>query len=810
MVGVLVLEEPVEVADPRRGPRSVRPILWRGVRPRRGQRLGLTTRGSDLNPVPVLITRTLTETLPKVWGLQPISPQRQDDAALFNGSRPQTYDGYAGLIEDVEHYAELVELRARERLGSLYPTVRDDEQPVAWLWARTARCPNPACRIETVLTTSWWLSKKAGDKAWISPRAVGSRIVLDVLTHQTHGTAPEPPKMGRGANFMCLACGGLVTDEDLQNLVAEDGSLGLRLLAVAYQEGRTRSFRAPTAVEIEVASAIAADPSVADVPLPDIPRWFSGPRFGIQTQADLYTPRQLVTLTTFADLVADIFDEVQSDGGSEDWARAVATLLGIGVGKLAHYGSSQTRMELATGTSNGGTHPAFGRNDVPMTWDFAEVNTFGGVSGGWRQYLGTSLKALVHAPHGGGTAGLGDARQASAGGPALVATDPPYFDAIGYADLSDYFYVWHRRALRSVHPDLYRTVAAPRRGELTAAPSHHGGKEAAKNYFIEGFTEAFQSLSAQLGPSLPMLVVYASKEQKSGKDEETRWSSILTAMLSADLEITGTWPIHGTGGTRMISQGANAVATYVAMVARPRPKDADTCSLGEFNRVLRRELPGAVHSLQAASILPVDMAQAVMGPGMSIFSRYEAVVDQEGREVTVSEAMRLINGVYAEVQEEQEGFLDSDSQFAVAWWHKHGWAAGTFGEADALARPKGVSVDDVARAGVIAQQPNKVTAVGRGEDLDRDWDPVKDVRPTSWEAVHHLVDRLVDGGGETEAARLLGKVSEVGLSDSARMLTYRLASIAASTKRTKDEERYNALIEAWPRLVANAPQEGLF
>ena len=344
-----------------------------------------------------------------------------------------------------------------------------------------------------------------------------------------------------------------------------------------------------------------------------------------------------------------IRDRVRSDGGSEDWARAVATLLGIGVGKLAHYGSTQTRMSIAATTTR--TQAAFGRNDIPMTWDFSEVNPFGGRSGGWLQYLDTSLKALAHAPHGDGTAGLADAREAKAGGPALVATDPPYFDAISYADLSDYFYVWHRRALRSVHPDLYRTIAAPRAGELTAVPSHHGGKDAAKHYFIEGFTETFQSLAGELGHNLPMLVVYASKEQKSGKDEETRWSSILTAMLAADLEITGAWPIHGTGGTRMVSQGTNAVATYVAMVARPRSKDATTSSLGEFNRVLRRELPTAVHALQEASILPVDMAQAVMGPGMSIFSRYVAVIDQEGKPLGVHDALRLINSVYAEVQE---------------------------------------------------------------------------------------------------------------------------------------------------------------
>ncbi len=769
------------------------------------QRFGLTTRGSDLNPVPVLIARTLTETLPKVWGQKPLS-RATGGGGLFEQPVRDKYLGYDGLVQDVEHYASLVQQRAKEKLGRFY-AVDGNEEVMSWLWARTADCPNPACRVETILTTSWWLSKKAVDKAWLSPRAVHRRIELDVLTGQRSGAAPEPPKVGHGATFACLACGGLIKDVDLHKQVEQQGALGLRLTAVAVKVAGRKTFRAPTEAELDVLKRIPRDPSVADVPLADDPRSIWCVPYGVRTQADLYTARQLLALTTFADLVSEVMDEVRSDGGSEDWARAVATLLGIGVGKLAHYGSTQTRMSIAATTTR--TQAAFGRNDIPMTWDFSEVNPFGGRSGGWLQYLDTSLKALAHAPHGDGTAGLADAREAKAGGPALVATDPPYFDAISYADLSDYFYVWHRRALRSVHPDLYRTIAAPRAGELTAVPSHHGGKDAAKHYFIEGFTETFQSLAGELGHNLPMLVVYASKEQKSGKDEETRWSSILTAMLAADLEITGAWPIHGTGGTRMVSQGTNAVATYVAMVARPRSKDATTSSLGEFNRVLRRELPTAVHALQEASILPVDMAQAVMGPGMSIFSRYVAVIDQEGKPLGVHDALRLINSVYAEVQEEQEGYLDADSQFAVAWWHKHGWATGTFGEADALARPKGISVDDVARAGVISQQPNKVTAVGI-TGLDRDWDPTSDIRATSWEAVHHLVDRLIDGGGQTEAARLLAKVDEVGLADSARMLTYRLAAIAASTQRTKDEERYNALIEVWPRLVANAPTEGLF
>ena len=771
------------------------------------QRLGLETRGSDLNPVPVLITRTLTETLPKVWDGQPLTHTQRADGSLFSDQLDRDYRGYEGLIADVQHYGELVEERAKSIIGSLY-SLETSNTAAAWLWARTATCPNPACRIETILSTTWWLSKKPGSRAWVEPSVSEGAVVLDVVVGHT-GVAPPAPKIGDGV-FECVGCSSVLDGKYLRAEGAA-GRMGVRLVAVieeATDGGRRRRvFRSPEPAEVARAN-VQRPEDISQILINPKGQGVRVTNYGMLEWADIYTARQLVALTTFADLVADVHDTVTADGASPEWATAVSTLLGLGVGKLAQYGSTHTRMTLAGQTIR--TQAAFGRNDLPMTWDFTEINPFGGRSGGWLQYLGTLLHSLGSAPHGQGTAGLGDAREAVAGGAALVATDPPYFDAIGYGDLSDYFYVWHRRALRSVHPDLYRTISAPKAGELTAISSHHGGAEAAKDYFIDGFTQAFKSLSAQLGTNLPMLVVYASKEQKSGGDEQTRWSSILTAMVAADLEITGAWPIHGTGGTRMISQGANAVATYVAMVARPRPAGAPTCSLGEFNRALRRELPDAVHALQAASILPVDMAQAVMGPGMSIFSRYSAVVDQEGRAVNVGEALRLINAVYAEVQEEQEGHLDPDSQFAVAWWHKHGWEAGTFGEADALARPKGISVDDVARAGVIAQQPNKVTAIGQ-QGLDRGWDPVTDLRPTSWEAVHHLVDRLVDGGGEAEAARLLARVGDAGLADSARLLTYRLASIAAATKRTKDEERYNALIEAWPRLVAQAPQsEGLF
>ena len=381
-----------------------------------------------------------------------------------------------------------------------------------------------------------------------------------------------------------------------------------------------------------------------------------------------------------------------------------------------------------------------------------------------------------------------------------MATDPPYFDAIAYADLSDYFYIWHRRALKALYPDLYSTLAAPKSGELTAFAWHHGGtKEGARTAFIEGFTQTFKSLQNSMAPTLPMLVVYASKEQKSGAGEETRWESILTAMIDAQLEVTAAWPIYMAGSTRMRSIGSNAVAAYIVMACRPRQTDASTTSLNDFSRALRRELPAAIRDLQAGSILPVDLYQAALGPGMQIYSRYRRVEDSYGERVPVGRALELITSAVGEVLDEQEGELDVASRFAVTWWEENGWHPGPFGDADKVARGYGTHVDDVVRAEVVTALPGKgVKLLGTGE-LDRSWIPATDAKPTAWEAVHHLADRLINGGGEVEAAQLLANLG--GLQDSTRTLAYRLHDIAAKKSWTKDQERYNALIGQWTSML---------
>lgn len=772
------------------------------------QRLGLASYGSDLNPVPALISRTVSELLPRLQGAQPIRPEQPTDEGMIPGTSPtKVYSGLDGVAEDIRFYAAEVLSAVDAQLDSYYPA-RPGEQPVAWIWGRTAHCVNPACGVKTILATTWWLSKKPGELAWIVPELVDGVIRTRIVTGERSGTPDEPPKASRGANFNCLACSALLDEKSLIKQ-GQQGEIKYCLIAVASTVDGQRTYRAPDPGEESAALSVPVPENIPHVRQPDNPRWFSGPRFGFETFADMFTPRQLLTLSTFAVEVSRLYEKLLKEGAREEHAAVITTALGLAVGQMARYGSTLNQWRLRS-SAHAKAEAAFTRADLQLMWDFAETYYKSGSVGDWLDICDSTIRSFPYVPGGSGRVARVDARTTRMPTPGLIATDPPYFDAIGYADLSDYFYMWHRLALRNVHPDLYATVAAPKSGELTAVPSHHGNsKNAAREYFIDGFTETFANLAHSLEPDLPMLVVYASKEQKGGTEEETRWASILTAIIRSNLEITGTWPIHGTGSTRMIGIGTNAVATYIVMTCRPRGDYATTTSLTDFNRALRRELGPAIRDLQAASILPVDLAQAAMGPGMQIFSRYRAVLDQGGKPVGVDQALRLINSALAEVLDEQEGELDPESRFAVRWWETHGWSAGSFGDADKTVRPLGISVDDVVRAQVATSQANKVQLLGAA-GLDRAWTPSQDIAATAWEAVHHLADRLVDGGGELEAARLM---SQLGfLQDPAMALAYRLHDLAAKKGRATDQERYNALISSWTELVrlSQVSTEGLF
>jgi putative DNA methylase len=760
-------------------------------------RLGCKTIGSDLNPVAVLISKVLTELLPRVAGSEPL---HEPVGRLPIRSRP-----YDGVAADVIHYAGVVRERARDRLADVYADDGYASEPVAWLWCRTATCPNPACGITTLLTTSWQLSRQRGAERWLEPSVSDKEVVLELAG--PNGTPPDPPKTGRGASFVCLRCQASIGERYLAE-AGNRGELGYHMTVIVEDIRDRRTFRLPTNSERQHAGSVDR----ADVPslaMPDNPRWFSPPLFGMKTFDALLLPRQVWLLDVISQEVARVSQEIRADGGGPEYVAAVQAILGLCVGKLAQASSTLVRWNVRNGPPPK-AEPAFGRHDVPMTWDFAEVNPFGGSVGDWEQIVVTALRALPYAAELGGEVRQIDARSAASGlhSEVIVATDPPYFDQIGYADLSDYFYPWLRKSLRGTFPDIFATMATPKTGELVALPTRHNGdRNIATRYFIDGFTATFEHLAAAQAEDVPMLVVYAFKEQSADNAGISRgWAAILEAVVGARLMVTGTWPISGTGATRMVGLRTNALATYVVLVCRPRPTEAKRVTRADFTRLLRSELAGAVGELQHANIAPVDLAQAVIGPGMQVYSRHRSVIETDGSTVGVAAALALINRTLAEVLDEQEGDLDADSRWAVTWYGDHGFDTAPFGKADQLARAKGIAVDSLVEAGIVTSGAGRVALIARDALRER-WDPATDRRATAWEAVQYLV-RALEEGGERGAADLYARLG--GLADPARELAYRLFQMAEKKGRTDEAIAYNGLVTSWSeiaRLADDLPRQ---
>ena len=780
----------IEASWPQGVPVVLDPFCGGGSTLVEAQRLGCATRGSDLNPVPVLVSKVLTELLPKTMS-QPALHDGQ-------GSLPMGPGPQAAIAVDVLHYAKLIEGRVRKEIGHLFSPQTGVGEPLLWLWCRSVQCPNPACGIDTPLTTSWVVSKAPGAERWLVPRVQDGSVSFDL--GGPAGTPPPVPKLGRGATFRCVACQATVDENYLMETGRARG-LGLRLLGVVEISDAGRNFRCTSQEEETTLLDIGLPEDAPDVALPQNSQYSSPPLFGLTTHAALYPPRQLQAMSALAREIRVVAELVNQDGGDTDRAQTIAAILGLALGKLAQYTSSQALIRLrGSGTK---AESGFTRADIPMTWDFCEINPFCSVGASWLQMVATALRALPYVTEGDGLVEQHDARSASdlaRDECVLVATDPPYFGQIPYADLSDYFYVWLRLALRPVFPQLFTTRAAPKTGELVGIAANQGGPEAARRYFIEGFTESFHGLSSVQANDAPMLVVYAFKEQ-NGRADGTGiapgWEAILEAIISAGLMVVGTWPIHGTGSTRMRSMGSNAVATYVVLACRTRPDNAQRVTRSTLVQLLRAELVQSVADLQKANIAPVDLAQAVIGPGMEVYSRHGAVLEPDGSRVSVASALALINRTLAEILDEQEGDLDPDSRWAVTWYEQHGFGESTFGEADQLARAKGIAVDSLVRAGVVLSRSNKVGLIPRA-DLPTAWDPATDRCATAWEAVQHLV-RTLDLGGEMAAAALYKRLGV--LADPTRELAYRLFVIAETHGRTDEAVGYNALVASWSEIA---------
>ena len=785
-------------------PAVLDPFAGGGAIPLSAQQLGLEAHASDLNPVAVLINKAMIEIPPKWAGQPPLSEQHTLDH----------WPGSTGLAADVRHYGEWMRAEAYKRIGHLYPKAKlsdDTEATVtAWLWARTVTCPNPACRAEMPLVSSFWLSKKKNRRAWIEaevdrgldPPSIRFTIGGDTEGRRHPGTAPDPPKVARGAKFLCLACGNVAPDAHIRG-ESMAGRMGAQLLAIVAEGDRRRIYLSPTR-EHEIIARQAEPQGVPETDLPQKALGFRVQLYGMTKHRHLFTSRQLVALTTFSDLVGEARQRVIADAqmagfdavSASEYADALVTYLAFAVDKLADNGCTLARWQDTGGKIAG----AFGRQALPMVWDSAEGNPFSNSAGNWMLQVEWIAKVIERLPRNAhdGIAYQADARQ-QLQGHRIISTDPPYYDNIGYADLSDFFYVWLRRSLGHIYPDLFSTLLVPKAEELVATPYRFDGdKEKARVFFEDGLFSACAHMREVAHPNYPLTIYYAYKQTESTQDgtTSTGWETMLEGLIQTGYQITGTWPIRTELSNRSVSLGANALASSIVLVCRPRPADAPRTGRRRFLRALRTELPAALHLMQQGHIAPVDMNQAVIGPGMAIYSRYRQILEADGTFMPVRTALAFINQVVDEYLADQDSEYDADTRWALAWFEQHAFNEGVYGDAETLATAKNISVQGLVEAGILHSGGGKVRLVRRDE-LDLEWDPTTDKRLTAWEVCQQMI-YAVGHRGEPVAGEMLrtGGVAAVA----AQSLAYRLYAISEKNGWAEEAFWYNVLITSWLEL----------
>ena len=844
------------------------PFAGGGALPLEAQRLGLESYASDLNPVAVLINKAMIEIPPKFAGKQPVNPEWQKKS--FADKMGHEWKGAQGLAEDVRYYGQWMRDEAEKRIGNLYPKIEviaamAEERPdlkkyvgrkltvIAWLWARTVKSPNPAfANVDVPLASTFMLSTKAGKEAYVDPviEEGGYRFTVKMGKPKDADRVKLGTAAGKRAAFRCLMSGVPVSYDHIRE-EGKAGRMGVKLMAIIAEGDRGRVYLSPTP-EME-AIALSAQPTwKPDCEMPKKHRNFQPPGYGMNNLGDIFTSRQLVALTTFSDLVQEASERVKQDAiqaglpedcpalaemgtGATAYAEAVAVYLAMAVDKCTDYWS-----EICTWHSSGEKmRNTFGRQAIPMSWDYAEVNPMCDSSGNWMAMIDWVWKAIKITPAGlAGIAVQSDAQSQIFSSDHVISTDPPYYDNICYADLSDFFYVWLRRSLKLFFPDLFATLAVPKAEELVATPYRHGSKAKAESFFLDGMTKAMHRLAEQAHPAFPVTIYYAFKQAESdGGDGTTNtgWDTFLAAVIEAGFAISGTWPMRTELSNRMIGAGSNALASSIILVCRQRPANATTATRRDFVAALkgpsreereqleqekkrkelssaRREeirarlednLPAALVKLQSGNIAPVDLAQAAIGPGMAVYTRYAKVLDADGKPVPVRAALALINQVLDEALAEQEGDFDADTRWALTWFEQMGFNDGDYGIAEQLSKSKNTAVQGLVEAGIILSKAGKVRLLKPAE-LPVDWNPINDARLTVWEMVHQLI-RVLEVSGESAAADLVAKLGTEA--EIARELCYRLYTLCERKKRANEAMSYNGLVQSWPEITRLAQEK---
>lgn len=795
------------------------PFSGGGSIPLEAQRLGLPAYGSDLNPVAVMIGKAMIEIPSKFKDKEPIHPGVKDR---------QFYRNAEGLAEDVKYYGEWMREKATERVGHLYPQVDLPKEygggkatVIAWIWARTVPSPDPAfSNVQVPIASSFLLSSKTGKEAWVEPiidkqaKTISYRIRYGG-TKAEIATAKEGTKEGRGANFRCLMSDTAITPDYVKSK-GKAGEMGQALLAIVAEGNRNRVYIAPTN-EQENLALLAKPDWKPGSKLPNDPRNFWTVDYGLTTFGDLFTDRQLVSLNAFCDIAlearrdlvaaastASLPDDavpLNSGGtGAQAYADAISLYLAFSISKALTRNCSLSIWEAGMGRLAG----ALGRQTLPMQWTFAETNPLAGAGGdiaGTAKSVSEVLDQLV-LPTPGSLIQM-SAAEIDVSEKRVFCTDPPYYDNIGYADLSDFFFVWLKRSASEIFPNLLSTLATPKSEEMIVAPHRHKTKSDANDFFMKEIEKAFVKISSHSRDDFPSAIYYAFKQSDidDGEVSSAGWASFLEGVLRSGLSVVATWPIR-TEATNALKKGINALANSVVLVCRKKGVGAEVVTRAEFVRALKRELPPAISELQAVNIAPADMPQSAIGPGMGVFSRYEAVLESDDSPMSVKTALQLINRELDEYLGGIQGEFDADTRFAITWFEQNGNGKGDYGVADNLARARGISVDSVKHAGIVESAAGKVRILSRDE-LDDDWDPEEDRHLTVWECLQHLVRQHEKEGISHDTAVLLKKINTQA--EAVKDLAYCLYDISANKRKdAKEATAYNALIADWTELTKAA------
>lgn len=810
------------------------PFAGGGSIPLEANRLGFETHASDLNPVAVLLNRCNLDLAPRWVKHSAVNPE---DRSRIGGTT--NWRGTQGLGADVRYYGRLVSEGVQKKVGHLYPKALlpkeqggGEANVIAWIWARTVASPDPAVQGKHVpLVSTYWLSSK-GPLAWLEPVVdkTGGAYSFEVRTGTpaNRDGISKGTKVGKGG-FKCLLTGAPITFEYIRN-EGQLNRLGWRMLAVVAEVRRGRTYLNVTTGQENIAAS--AKPSgYPDTDLPAQALGFRIQNYGIRKHWQMFTARQLTVMVALSDVVKEVNDQVRRDAlaarlsaaDAEAYACTVTTFLALAVDRCGDFNNSCCRWSA----SNQKVMNLFGRAAIPMVWDFAEANAIGESVGGWStcsEYVADCVEVL-----GAGSSQLGRGYQADAATGAngianvLVSTDPPYYDNIGYAALSDFFYIWLRRTIADLYPDLFSTLLVPKIPELTASPELFDGDQGkAKQHFEAGFRRAFTSLRERMDPRFPLTVYYAFRqedeesggtedESKSAVDLTTGWETLLEALISSRFQITATWPVRASQKWRMRAMGSNALASYIVLACRPRPAEAQRVASTQFRQELKSALPPALRHLQQGNVAPVDFAQAALGPGMAIYSRYSSILESSGKELTVRAALGMINQIQAEVLTEQEDDFDAETRWAIAWFELNGFSEGSFGDAELLTKAKTTSVTSLDQARLVLSGGGKVRLL-RPEELPADWEAVAG-RLTVWGMTHHLLRVYFhQKAGDEATANLLRKFGSKG--DLARDLALRLFRISEKKGLLAEAQAYNALGLGWSELAhmakkdaASAPQQ---